>query len=513
MAASAAAQRPSKKLSAADRATEARASLLDEQGVVVVPSALQPQTAAALRACCVSERELYHAKVEADPELSPTYFNVPVQSHDPRRGYLLLPWREAGRGVDALGEALGEGPILDAMREALGEGAPLGDLFAKMCGGEPAKLWDFFALRTEAGAQRQQIHADTPYQKVPPLFCAFIALQDITLAMGPTCFIPGTHKRTAMRKQFDNGLFDGGRSEMLAAARAEYALLSAGDAAFFDMRTLHAGMENLAEEDGGAPRYYLVLTFLNPNAKKQSVDEIGHRSNMRPGYVGLYTLGDVRRENLRGTATAACPRGRWTRRCRRDDDLLFMCVWCRGWLRGRLGIRSCHESRRELHIRLLRPTTLPYHFYDAMDELDPRGTRPRPRHVRKRASPNRPSLPHVTRLLHREAPVLADLHRRRPVLVGLAVVLHDRHDGLHARLDRAAAAVGGARLGTSRCAPSCAARPRRDRTSPRRVALRAVRQLGVELAAPARVRADGEVRDDAGLAASRRGTRADRSAP
>ena len=287
---------PSKKLGAADRATEARASLLDELGVVVVPSVLQPQTAAALRACCVSERELYHAKVEADPELSPTYFNVPVQSHDPRRGYLLLPWREAGRGVDALGEALGEGPILDAMREALGDGAPLGDLFSKTCGGEPAKLWDFFALRTEAGAQRQQIHADTPYQKTPPLFCAFIALQDITLAMGPTCFIPGTHKRTAMRKQFDNGLFDGGRSEMLSAARAEYALLSAGDAAFFDMRTLHAGMENLPAEEGGAPRYYLVLTFLNPNAKKQSVDEIGHRSNMRPGYVGLYTLGDVRRE-------------------------------------------------------------------------------------------------------------------------------------------------------------------------------------------------------------------------
>ena len=286
---------PSKKLSAADRATEARASLLEEQGVVVVPSALQPQTAAALRACGVSERELHHAKVEADPELSPTYFNVPVQSHDPRRGYLLLPWREAGRGVDALGEALGEGPILDAMREALGEGAPLGDLFAKTCGGEPAKLWDFFALRTEAGAQRQQVHAHTPYQKVPPLFCAFIALQDITLAMGPTCFIPGTHKRTAMRKQFDNGLFDGGWSEMLSA-RAEYALLSAGDAAFFDMRTLHASMENLPEEDGGAPRDYLVLTFLNPNAKKQSVDEIGHRSNMRPGYVGLYTLGDVRRE-------------------------------------------------------------------------------------------------------------------------------------------------------------------------------------------------------------------------
>ena len=36
-------------------------------------------------------------------------------------------------------------------------------------GGEPAKLWDFFALRTEAGAQRQQIHAHTPYQKAAAL--------------------------------------------------------------------------------------------------------------------------------------------------------------------------------------------------------------------------------------------------------------------------------------------------------------------------------------------------------
>ena len=81
-----------------------------------------------------------------------------------------------------------------------------------------------------------------------------------------------------------------------AAASSEYALLRAGDAALFDMRTLHAGMENREAADGGATRYMLTLTFRNPKAQKQSLEELGHKSNMRPGYVGKYSLADVRRE-------------------------------------------------------------------------------------------------------------------------------------------------------------------------------------------------------------------------
>ena len=57
-----------------------------------------------------------------------------------------------------------------------------------MCGGDDAELYDLVGLRTEPGAARQPIHFDTPYQKVPGLFCAFIALQ---VAPAPLAAVTG----------------------------------------------------------------------------------------------------------------------------------------------------------------------------------------------------------------------------------------------------------------------------------------------------------------------------------
>ena len=177
---------------------------------------------------------------------------------------------------------------MSSLRELLGEGSPLGDLFSEMCGGDDAECYDLFAMRTEAGAARQNIHFDTPYQKTPALFCAFIALQDVKYSMGTTVFIPGTHLNTAQRRAYD-----GRREEMLSTAESRYSLLKAGDAVFFDMRTLHAGTANYAADEGGGQRLLLVLTFRNPRAKK----ELGHASNVRPGYRhrGI-TLAEMRAE-------------------------------------------------------------------------------------------------------------------------------------------------------------------------------------------------------------------------
>jgi hypothetical protein len=73
-----------------------------------------------------------------------------------------------------------------------------------------------------------------------------------------------------------------------------YALLKAGDAAFLDMHTLHSGLANLPEEEGGSPRILMVVAFRNPKAKHK----LSHKSNMRPSFVGKFTLGDVRAEEL-----------------------------------------------------------------------------------------------------------------------------------------------------------------------------------------------------------------------
>lgn len=70
------------------------------------------------------------------------------------------------------------------------------------------------------------------------------------------------------------------KDAMLAKANSRYAQLRAGDAAFFDMRTLHAGTANLCAEEGGGQRFYLALTFRN----RKAVEALGHAPNLRPGY-------------------------------------------------------------------------------------------------------------------------------------------------------------------------------------------------------------------------------------
>lgn len=194
---------------ALQQATDMRADTLDSEGVCLIPGVLSTDSAARLRECVADELARSYAAVENDSSSSVARFNVPVETHDPKRGYLLLPLRD-GRAVDA-GEA--RGTLVCALQELLGPNSTLGAMFSTTCGGESAELYDLVALRTEAGAARQPVHSDTPYQKVPGLFCAFIALQDVRYEMGTTMFIPKTHLQTKQRLSFDNGQFDGQRRE------------------------------------------------------------------------------------------------------------------------------------------------------------------------------------------------------------------------------------------------------------------------------------------------------------
>ena len=103
----------------------------------------------------------------------------------------------------------------------------------------------------------------------------------------------GTHLNTAARSAIVDGQHDGRRDEMLGKMESRYSLLKAGDAAFFDMRTLHAGTANLLEADGGGQRLLFILTFRNRKAKQ----ELGHAPNLRPGYRNRgITLKEMRAE-------------------------------------------------------------------------------------------------------------------------------------------------------------------------------------------------------------------------
>lgn len=205
--------------------------------------------------------------VEADPSQSLSRFNVPVETHDPLRGYVLLPLDD-------------NVPVKELF------GGIVGELFEKLCG--DGLFYDWFALRTEPGATRQLIHYDTPHSE--SLFCIFIALQDVEFPMGPTVFLPGTHANTNERQQFDAGATLGMLNDF---DEPEYAHLKAGDGAFFDMGCLHAVMSNL----GPDPRKLLVVTFRKEDSEHRTVAALGHKSNMRPDYVGKLNLRHVRAES------------------------------------------------------------------------------------------------------------------------------------------------------------------------------------------------------------------------
>jgi hypothetical protein len=278
-----------KTLTAAERATQLYADTVSADGICLVQDVLSKESAEVLLDCVADELAKAYAAVEEDPSACVGRFNVPIETFDPLRGYLLLPLRDE-KSVD---EGKAKGPLVSALNELLQPGAKLGEIFSALCGGTTAELYDVVALRTEAGAGRQPIHFDTPYQKIPGLFCAFIAVHDVRYSQGTTVFLPGTHLNTKDRKAFTDGQHDGRRWDMLSKVESRYSLLSAGDAAVFDMRTLHAGTANFVEEEGGGQRLLFILTFRNRKAKK----ELGHLPNLRPAYRNRgITLAEMREE-------------------------------------------------------------------------------------------------------------------------------------------------------------------------------------------------------------------------
>ena len=185
-----------------------------------------------------------------------------------------------------------KGPIAAALGELFGPEAPVGKLFERICGGADAQLHDWYALRTEPGSPRQPLHYDTPHQETPALFAAFIALQDVEVAMGPTMFLPGTHLRSSLqRREYDLDRTGGlGRCDaMLAVAAPRFAQLNAGDLVLFDMRILHAGTTN--ELGTGRQRMMLCVTFRN-TAANECV--LGHKPCIRPAYFEQITLRSLR---------------------------------------------------------------------------------------------------------------------------------------------------------------------------------------------------------------------------
>lgn len=168
------------------------------------------------------------------------------------------------------------GAVELAVRKTL-SGA-LGELLAGVAA-PTAPLHELAALVSDPGAPLQPIHPDTPYQPVAPLYSCFIALQNVTVEMGPTLLLPGTHTAEAHRR------FKTSSGEMLQTTPFIGSTLHAGDCAVFDSRLLHAGARNAATR-----RAMLYFTFANPAADLARL----RRASIAPAMRGLYTLADLR---------------------------------------------------------------------------------------------------------------------------------------------------------------------------------------------------------------------------
>ena len=146
------------------------------------------------------------------------------------------------------------GCFYDAMTSMLGKSTPLTNLFEALFEGSDAEFFEYAALVSDSGSLSQRIHSDTTHQTRCPVYTVFIALQDITKAMGPTLFIPGSHDK-AHHEQFRRN-----KHQWLTEANYEEGTLSRGDVVVMDSRTFHCGSAN----DSSQRRALLYFSLLNP---------------------------------------------------------------------------------------------------------------------------------------------------------------------------------------------------------------------------------------------------------
>ena len=124
-----------------------------------------------------------------------------------------------------------------------------------------------------------------PFHAKPPLFSVFAALQDVTMDMGPTIFLPGTISVAEQGQWAKDD--DISRDAFLRAHTPYFALLKAGDVVVYDPRVLHCGAANDASR--GSTRAIFNFGFRHPEFS----GNMGYTGSLRPGYVNKISLEDV----------------------------------------------------------------------------------------------------------------------------------------------------------------------------------------------------------------------------
>lgn len=247
-----------------------QAKVLKKDGVIRIPKAMDPEVADGLRAFVLKQELLADEATSADPALSRSLFGV----ENARKNRCDLQ-------LSLLRDANNSHVVADALQDLLGARGSLRPLYEKVSTLE-GEFYELAAVITHKGSDRQQVHPDLPFRPKPPLFVTFCALQDITVEMGPTSFLLGTHTKE------ERLIFEGdeaARNDQLAGAAVRLATLEKGDAVVFDARILHCGNANEASS-----RALFNFSFLSPGL---SGSLPGYPGSIRPGYCSRMTLSDL----------------------------------------------------------------------------------------------------------------------------------------------------------------------------------------------------------------------------
>jgi ectoine hydroxylase-related dioxygenase (phytanoyl-CoA dioxygenase family) len=167
--------------------------------------------------------------------------------------------------------------------------------------GPASMLVELSSLISLPGAEKQQIHSDTPWKEDNDLIISgFLAMSPITIDRRPTCVFPGTHMRefhasiSALANRATYYTADGtlenyvvgaaalpqtprfsegsvrSHGESFAGIYSENALLEPGDLLLFDTRLFHYGSANISE----SPRPLIYFSFQSPQNQRASIRSI-----------------------------------------------------------------------------------------------------------------------------------------------------------------------------------------------------------------------------------------------
>ena len=165
--------------------------------------------------------------------------------------------------------------------------SPVGSALEELCGGD-APLFDLCAVISAPGAPIQPLHSDLGFDgaEAAPLYTCFVALQETSMALGPTEFCLGSHVDADAHSALREGAL---------SWEAVPFPLAVGAAVLFDPRIAHRGGPNSSERH----RAYLSMTFANPRGSAPVIvpapgDVLVSEGGISADGGGVWALRDLR---------------------------------------------------------------------------------------------------------------------------------------------------------------------------------------------------------------------------